>query len=144
MTSLYGNGWRQGTLFEAQLPLDAVILDAEGKHHERRQGEHGRWVVATQDCDLNLVDSDDAEPIIELRPVFTQDPPHDWGIRSARLLVAEGQYVVSASPRTHVSAAVLTATREQGATVKQIDPGRRRAFTIWLGKRYDRPAVPEA
>jgi hypothetical protein len=141
MASLYEDGWRQGTLFEALMPLDAVIL-GEAAQPERRLGMHSRWVVATQDCDLYQVEAGDAEPAIEIRPVFTEDPPHDWGIRSALLLLTERDYLRSASPRAVVSAAVLTALKDAGTTIRQIDPMRRRAFTIWLGKRYDRPAVP--
>lgn len=141
MTSLYQAGWRQGTLLSAQLPLDAVIIGDAG-HPERLQREHGRWVVAAQDCDLDQADLNEVKPAIELRPVFTEDPPRDWGIRSARLLLTEGEYVVSASPRTFVSAGVLTALAAQGSARRLVDAARRRAFTVWLGRRYDRPAVP--
>jgi hypothetical protein len=144
MTSLYRNGWRQGSLFEAELPLDSVTLEADSKLPVRHQSAHGRWVIATQDCDLDQVDSHEADSIIELRPVFIEDPPKDWGIRSARFLLAEDQYVISTSPRTHVSPAVLTALQQQGVTLTQANPARREAFIIWLGKRYDRPAVPDA
>jgi hypothetical protein len=50
--------------------------------------------------------------------------------------------VQSASPRPVVSAAVLTALKGAGAGIRQIDPRRKLAYTTWLGKRYDRPAVP--
>jgi hypothetical protein len=142
MASLYEDGWRQGSILEATLPLDAVILGPTG-YAERRQGEHGRWVVATQDCDLDQTDRANAEPTVELRPVFLDGPPADWGIRSAQFLVAEGEYVRSASPRTFVSAALLAAlvTSDDGRR-RDGDPVRRQAFTTWLGLRYDRPAVP--
>jgi hypothetical protein len=89
-----------------------------------------------------MTTSTDPEPKIELRPVFVQNPPDDWGIRSARLLLTEDEYVCSISSRPVVSAAVLTALTANGMTLRQLDPVRRRAFTTWLGKRYDRPAVP--
>jgi hypothetical protein len=142
MASLYDEAWRQGTIFDAALPLDAVVLGESSGQPERRTGTHNRWVIATQDCDLDQTDTADAEPSIELRPVFMQDPPRDWGIRSARLLLTEQDYVQSASPRSVASAAVLTALKADGAHLSQIDPLRRRAFTTWLGRRYDRPAVP--
>jgi hypothetical protein len=41
-----------------------------------------------------------------------------------------------------VSAAVLTALKAAGIPVRQVDPGRKLGYTTWLGKRYDRPAVP--
>ena len=142
MASLYEEGWRQGSILEATLPLDAVVLSPTG-HPERRQGEHGRWVVATQDCDLDQTDSADAEPSVELRPVFLDGPPADWGIRSAKFLLTESEYVRSTSPRTFASAALLTAfVAGDDDRRRDIDPSRCQAFTTWLGLRYDRPAVP--
>ena len=141
MASLYEQGWRQGSILEATLPLDAVILGPTG-HPERCQGEHSSWVVATQDCDLDQTGSADAEPSVELRPVFLDGSPADWGIRSARFLLTESEYVRSTSPRLLVSAAVLTALLAGGAGRRNVESARRQAFTTWLGLRYDRPAVP--
>jgi len=142
MASLYDEAWRQGTIFEAVLPLDSVVLGESSGRPERRPDMHTRWVIATQDCDLDQTTTAEAEPTIELRPVFTEDLPQDWGLRSARLRLSERDYVRSASPRTLVSAAVLTALKADSVAITQIGFQRRRAFTIWLGKRYDRPAVP--
>jgi hypothetical protein len=142
MASLYEEGWRQGVIFDAELPLDAVVLDAVEKHPQRRPGTHGRWVIANQDCDLDMTSAEDPQPSIELRPVYSDDPPQDWGLRSARLRLAESDYVKSESPRTHVSAEVLTTLKVDGAVIGSPSFQRRRAFAIWLGKRYDRPAVP--
>ncbi len=141
MVSLYDDGWRQGTVFAAELPLDAVVLSAAGRP-ERRTAGHGLWVVATQDCDLDQTEAANPEPNIELRPVYTDDPPPDWGLRSARLRLSERDYIRSTSPRTLVSAEVLTALTAADAEITQPSFSRRRAFTVWLGKRYDRPAVP--
>lgn len=142
MTSLYDEGWHQGTIFETALPLDAVILNGSSGRPERRTGTHDRWAIATQDCDLDQTEIADPEPTIELRPVYTEDPPPDWGLRSAKLRLTAEDYVQSASPRTHVSATVLTALKTNGATTTQPSFSRRQGFTTWLGKRYDRPAVP--
>ena len=142
MASLYELGWRQGTIVEAQIPLGAVILDPESGEPRHRESLHGVWVIATQDCDLNNSDADHGEPCIELRPVYTDEPPPNWGIRSAKLRLTERDYVVSASPRPVVSPAVLTALADGGATRREMEAGRRTAFTTWLGLRYDRPAVP--
>lgn len=141
MTSLYADGWRQGTIFPGLLPLDAVVL-SESSSPERQQREHSLWVIATQDCDLDKTDTDEQIPTVELRPVLTDDPPRDWGIRSARLLLTELEYISSSSPRPFVAAAVLTSLLAGGADRRELDPIRRRAFATWLGKRYDRPAVP--
>jgi hypothetical protein len=142
MASLYDDGWRQGTILEGSLPLDAIVLDAVTQTPVRDAGTHDRWVVATQDCDLDLTEATNNDPSIELRPVFTEDPPADWGIRSARLLLTEQEFIRSTSPRPVVSAEALTALKESGAPIRQIGPHRKQAFATWLGKRYDRPAVP--
>jgi hypothetical protein len=140
--SLYELGWRQGTVFDADLPLDAVVLNVSAGRAVRAQGQHGRWVVATQDCDLDFSRSDLHEPTIELRPVYSDDPPTDWGIRSASLLLTEKDHIDSSSPRTFVSSALLTALEEQGAVLCTLAEARRQALKTWLGLRYDRPAVP--
>lgn len=142
MASLYEEGWHQGTIFEAALPLDAVVLSEASGRPERRMGTHHRWVIATQDCDLDQTETTGPEPTIELRPVYTNNPPQDWGLRSAKLRLTDGDFVQSASSRALVSAAVLTALKADGVATYEPPFNRRRAFTIWLGKRYDRPAVP--
>ncbi len=142
MTSLYEAGWHQGSIVEADLPLDVIVLGTVSGLPERCEGEHGLWVVASQDCDLDQRDIDDGTPCVELRPVFVEDPPTDWGIRSSRCLLTEAEYVVSTSPRPLVSPAVLMALLRQGDNRRTIDDIRRPAFTKWLGLRYDRPAVP--
>jgi|SRR5450755_926596 hypothetical protein len=141
MPSLYEAGWRQGSIVAATLPFDAVVVDPAGQVI-RQQGEHERWVVATQECDLNLTEPDDAQPTIELRAVHADDPPQDWGLRSSRFRLTESDYVLSQDPRVSVSAAALTALIAAGA--QRLDPteARSRAFAIWLGLRYDRPALP--
>jgi hypothetical protein len=127
MASLYAAGWRQGSILVADLPLDSVILGQDGQP-TRNQSEHDRWVVATQDCDLVQTATDDAEPIIEVRAIFTDTPPPDWGLRSARLRLTETEFVVSAGPRTVVSAAVLTALLGAGRERRDVAENRRLAF----------------
>lgn len=98
------------------------------------QGLHEEWVVASQDCDLAQTADDELDPTVELRPVYRESPPSDVGIRSARFLLARGQYAVSFSPRTHASAAVLTqAVPEHERTL--IAPARATAWKTWLGLR---------
>jgi hypothetical protein len=142
MASLYEAGWRQGSIVEYELPLDAVIVGASAAP-ERSPGRHGVWAVATQDCDLDRADTDDPDPGIELRPLFTLAPPTDWGIRSARLRLTDHEYAEASSPRLTVAPQVLTTILDAGAARRDIPAGRRHAFTTWLGLRYDRPAVPD-
>ncbi len=51
------------------------------------------------------------------------------------------EYVTADDARTHVSAAVLAALLAAGAERQEPTPARSRAFAIWLGLRYDRPAL---
>lgn len=142
MASLYEAGWRQGSIVEYELPLDAVVVGASG-NPERSPGTHGLWAVATQDCDLNRADAGDPDPGIELRPLFTLAPPPDWDIRSARLRLTDHEYSEASAPRLTVAPQVLTTILGSGATRRDVELSRRQAFTIWLGLRYDRPAVPD-
>lgn len=142
MASLYAAGWRQGSIIEFELPLDAAILDQSGIP-ERSPGLHGGWAVATQDCDLAYADVADPDPAIELRPLYTSGAPVDWGIRSAKLRLTDYEYTQATAPRPTVAPAVLTAIMAQGAVRREPSESRRQAFTTWLGLRYDRPAVPD-
>jgi hypothetical protein len=141
MASLYEAGWRQGSVVAASLPFDAVVLGAGGQP-VRQQRDHGRWVVACQECDLDLTESDDERPTIEMRAVHTDDPPGDWGLRASQLRLTDSEHVVSDDPRVSVSAAVLTALLAAGAERRNPTETRSRALAIWLGLRYDRPALP--
>jgi hypothetical protein len=124
------------------LPHDAVVAGTTSRA-ERQQSEHDRWIVATQDCDLDFTESTSNEPTIELRPVFHVAPPSELGIRSARFLLPDGEYIVASSPRTHVSAAVLAGGLQlPGITPAGLPDSWAVAFKTWLGLRYDRPAVP--
>lgn len=141
MASLYEAGWRQGSIVEVELPMDSVVLGASGQP-ERATMPHNLWVVATQDCDLDRAVNDSAEAMIELRPLFTQDCPTDWGIRSAKLRLTDHEYAEANAPRLTVAPNVLTAAVASGATRRDVTFHRRQGFTTWLGLRYDRPAVP--
>lgn len=140
MASLYEAGWRQGSIVIAALPFDVVVLDPSG-HVVRQHRDHGRWAVASQECDLDLTETDDPAPTIELRAIHTDDPPDDWGLRSARFRLTDLEYVIANDARTHVAAAVLTALLATGAERREPTPSRSRAFALWLGLRYDRPAL---
>jgi len=141
MTSLYEAGWRQGSIIQVDLPLDAIVVGESG-WPERTSTNHGLWVVATQDCDLDRAEIDAPDPVVELRPVYTQNCPTDWGIRSAKLRLTDREYVEANSPRANVAPEVLTTVSDAGATRRNLSFARRQGFTTWLGLRYDRPAVP--
>lgn len=138
MVSLYDRGWRQGSLLTAVLPFDTIVLGETGEP-ERDQQTHERWVVATQDCDLDRCKDDEGLSTIELRPALTDEPPTEHGIRAVKFLLNETEYLHSTSPRAMVSAAVLmTCDRDEPL----LTPEERRALKTWLGLRYDRAAVP--
>lgn len=139
MPSLHENGWRQGAILRSALPSLTLGLDAGGALAEA-SSRHGVWVVASQDCDLDLAQEDSVDRFIELRPVYTERPPTDWGVRSSRFLLTDGMYTVSDSPRAMVTAALLSSV---GSPTMLLPSGRSLAFKKWLGLRYDRPAVPE-
>ena len=133
---LYNAGWRQGSVFLAD--LSAPSLDEMAI----RSLTHGCWVVCAQDCDLRSSPLDSSTVLIEIRPVFDVDPPTDWGIRSSRVRLTEELYVEAGAPRLHLTPALLHRFAEHRS-----DPlaGHRViAFKTRLGLRYDRPAVPES
>nr|MBA2601123.1 hypothetical protein [Actinomycetota bacterium] len=107
---------------------------------ERVDDLHDLWVVATQDCDLDRHSTDDDRAEVELRPVYEDGTPSDWGIRSRKLRLTGGQFVAAQSPRVMISAAALDTFR--GGREPPLPDGRAKALKRWLGLRYDRPAVP--
>ena len=139
--SLYALGWRQGTLFDAELPLDSVALDDAGDYR-RHQGQHAVWIVVTQDCDLAGAASDAETPCIEVRPVATVDPPPPWGVRSRRLRLIGTACLVADSERSVLSPRALHVLAGPHRR-EPLPPGRLAALKTWLGLRYDRPAVPD-
>lgn len=139
MLDLYTEGWRQGSIVSCTLTTTHLTTD-EGRIRAVTQS-FSRWVVCTQDCDLRSARADSDQPSVELRPVLDEDPPADWGIRSRRFLLSERAYVDADAPRCAVTPALLSTigSGREGA----LDDNRSRAFKTWLGRRYDRPAVPE-
>lgn len=140
--SLRSMGWRQGCVLEVELPYDAVIVADDGKPRADRS-VHGRWMIASQDCDLAFVQATSTVPSVELRPVFDHDPPQEWGIRGVRMRLNGRDYLHAHSPRLIVAPAVLN-TAGHGASNHATCPTQESARYIktWLGRRYDRPAVP--
>jgi hypothetical protein len=139
--SLYSTGWRQGSMFDYTLALNSVVLEAEHGIVDH-PAVHDSWVVASQDCTLDQNDIAVSEPILELRPIWTNNPPTDWGIRARKFLLSRSQYVDDYSPRTSIAPAALHYIKAQGIPATPLAPDRALAFKTWLGYRYDRPAVP--
>lgn len=121
----------------------ARVVPIQQETIRRRQSMHGLWLVVTQDCDLDRLAEDESQPVVELRPVFDENPPTQLGLRSRQLLLDIPYYVEAQSGRTMVSPAALTVSIASGSTRSLVSDDRRLALKIWLGLRYDRPAVPE-
>jgi hypothetical protein len=170
--SLYSTGWRQGSMFEYTLALNGVVLRVAAQqpsltrrglfrfvrrtvarlsHRDQPEAEqgpvprssaHGFWIVSSQDCTLDQTDVGEPEPVVELRPVFAENPPTDWGIRARKFLLDQNHYVDDYAPRTSIAPAALHYIGEQGHLGTPLPSERALAFKTWLGFRYDRPAVP--
>lgn len=103
---------------------------------------HNLWLIANQDCDLAWRALTNQEPsmLVELRPVFTVDPPSDWGIRSQRFRIdAETLHLRADEPSVRVTPEVVAAAEHDGC----LDEDSQQRLKTWLGYRYDRPAVPQ-
>ncbi|MFB8350284.1 hypothetical protein [Streptomyces niveus] len=138
--SLFDAGWRQGSLFEAVLSISAIVVSSETGTSESSSWQHHVWTVVTQDCDLSGFSVTSNEPSVELRPVYRDDPPGDWGIRARRILLTDDSFLISESPRLAISPAALVQCR--AGLLPALNDGRLAALKTWLGLRYDRPAVP--
>jgi hypothetical protein len=47
--------------------------------------QHDEWLLVAQDCDLAWNAVAGSDPLIELRPVFRDNPPEDWARWRRRL-----------------------------------------------------------
>ena len=124
------------------MPLRYMAMD-DGQVREQSAEIHDFWIVVTQDCDLAwsaLVEND--EFLVELRPILpSETEPVEWGLRGHRLRLHEdGKYVDNRTPRLMVTSTVVAAS----TFVEQVPDARVRALKTWLGRRYDRPALPGA
>ena len=139
--SLRSKGWLQGCVLRLPLPLrHAAVVDGVVEEVVRT---HDLWVIAEQDCDLawRAVLREDAEEfLVELRPVFSDDPPADWGIRNQRFLLnADGRHLLANAPIIRVTPDVIAASEH----VECLEDDHQLRLKTWMGLRYDRPAVPQ-
>ncbi len=120
--------------------MAGLVIDDNGQVRAC-SGTNRTWVVASQDCDLNDWETTRTEPLVELRARITaEDPDAEWGIRSRVLRLTDTEGVHSDSAPLRISPAALVAVARPADVVT---PARAIAFKTWLGRRYDRPAVPE-
>lgn len=144
MASLYDEGWRQGSIINHPLSYDVVVRRADDVGHQG--STHERWLVVTQDCDLDMMQTLDVATCVELRPILTTDPPTELGIRSRRFKLSieahDRDHLNDLSFRCSITPAALSAVGAAGGRVGTLDTTQRLRLTTWLGRRYDRPAVP--
>ena len=115
------------------------MIVRDGQVHSERD-VHGLWLIADQDCDLAWRALTGTDYTIELRALWTEDPPEDWSIRSSRFLLdSSGAHVNAETPVVHVTTDVLSLGEH--LTCPHADSARR--LKTWLGLRYDRAAIPE-
>lgn len=149
---LVGAGWKQGAL----LPSTAPVLFHEWAPGtppvwvERRRGVTGELVVASQTCDLKKDPGD--EPLVEcLRAFWTSNPKivvpasknaiRHFFLRERRLGEERQGLVAEAASRVFIEKrSLLNFTPEPGCADATVEARFRR----WLGRRYDRPAVPDS
>jgi hypothetical protein len=96
------------------------------------------WIVATQDCDLAST-AGDSEETIEVLPVYESGEEHSgYSIRDRLFYVTDRLYVDRRSPKVHVFSRVIAGHERR----PDLDARARRYFKTWLGRNYDRAAIP--
>ena len=105
--------------------------------------QHDKWVIVTQDCSLDRTRVSVNAPVVELRPVFDEDPPAHWGIHATKFLLSDEKkhYLVDGKAAKFVSPRLLS-DRVLVRKLYDLSDPRVLALKTWLGNRYDRPAVP--
>jgi hypothetical protein len=144
--SLHAAGWRQGSFIERDLSADVIVLNEAGEVSSDAF-QHNPWLMASHDCDLAQTPSEAALPLMELRPVYTAQPPLVLGLRSKKLRLQPNAawYLEAQSPRAMIQPAVLTALIAANPNLRTnpLDAEAVLKLKIWLGRRYDRAAVPD-
>ena len=135
MTSLYERGYRQGMSLPTELSVPAAYWNGHDLLWEQIANQ--LWLIATQDCDLDHF-ADDSSDLVELRPVEVTDVRGPSGIRSRYFALPDRGRLDGLSLRPLLPAAFI-ATLPQGPGLSE---QRLLALKLWLGRRYDRPAVP--
>jgi len=135
--NLYTLGWRQGSVFDQDLQVCVNRLSQSGVRGELTT--HSKWIVASQDCDLAGCDLNSTTEI-EVWPLHSTEEVVAASIRNKKFGVLEGLMLTSPAARAYVEARALARFEKSAA-----GPNERacRRFKTWLGRRYDRPAIPK-
>jgi hypothetical protein len=138
---LYDRGWRQGCVIE--LPATQHSLVARDTVEQVSVSEEMRLVLTTQDCDA--VKPSERLPWLEAIGCVT-DPE-----RAKTVMANDARFFVLDPERGLVADRAVMATVSRDVLEELPDPDppcggdtqRARRFGIWLGARYDRPALPD-
>ena len=142
---LFAAGWRQGSMFSTrELAFASNRLQSDGQTtevHHRNVKPRELLVVISQDCDIV---SDD-EPFVEVMICSTtnQERAHRLDRNSARWFVVDREQGLVAEARYRLAIEKSMLERYQPRAWPAGDL-RFRRFVRWLGRRYDRPALPDA
>ena len=145
-------GWKQGCLLPVTAPVVFVerVAGSPPRWEQRSRPIEGSLVLATQTCDLKKQVSE--EPTVEfLRAFWTANPRITVpagrnSVRHFLLRERRGErgtegLVAEASNRVLVEKRSLLEFQPEGGCDSARCESR---FRRWLGRRYDRPAVPDA
>lgn len=131
---LRARGWHQGAL----LPVSDTLADvACGRQHA---------IVASQDCDIVALTTH--EPAVDLlpavvRPSAQADLLYGKNPRRLCLALADGMFA-TVDVRQRVTIAKSKVARIDPVSHASVTQKDRKILAKWLGKRYGRPAFPDA
>jgi hypothetical protein len=138
--SLHDEGWRQGSLIRESLDVHFIGVKDDGTLGDFTS-THDLWMLVTQDCDLAQTKITNSTRQFELRPVYARtgdDRAEGWRARS--VLVKESLVLRADSPKLTLSIPALQALKPKRED--DVEEAQRVDIKIWLGLRYDRPAIP--
>ena len=142
---LRAKGWRQGCRLQLSLPLVYVharlcmSTPVTAWLRPKRTSTTSGW-LSLRTATSRGTPSSGATRSLSYRPVFYDNPPQEWGIRSARFKVdGSGAHIQSEAAAVRVTPDVLL----HASHLTCLHPAFTRGLKTWLGLRYDRPAVPE-
>lgn len=138
---LYDRGWRQGCVLP--LPATQHSIVAKDAVEQVPVPDGMQLVLATQDCDT--VKPSDRLPLLEAIGCSTDDE------LAKTVMANDARYFVLEPTTALVADRAVTAALSRGVLQDLPTPDppcggdtrRARRFGVWLGARYDRPAIPD-